>query len=410
MTRTTTDVQYTTTPIVAQSRLFLALDVSSTSWACGFTDGGPKVRLRSVDRKDVAQARIALRAEIALALEVFGLTPETPVVACYEAGRDGFWIARWLELVGVACVVVDPSSIEVSRRAKHAKTDAIDATKLALLLVRHQRGEAVMRTVAVPSAADEDARELDRTIYRLQGKRQQMTSTIESLLFKHGIDRQLDSLLLVELDLLRTGDGAPLGSNLRQQIRLLAADVALLEAQLDELQQQRARAIAEPHTKAEKIAHDLDAMTGVGPVGAWVLAQELFGTRTFASPKKVGAFLGLTPTPWASGKMAQDQGISKAGPGRVRALMIQLAWAWLRYQPESALAKWYQERFGATAKRSRRVGIVALARKLAVALWRYAVKGVVPDGATMKPEASRTRPRTRARRAYTRKSTMAQVA
>lgn len=391
MTRTTTETDSNGQP----RRLYMALDISATSWAVGFCDGGPKVRVRSVVRKDCGQARDGLMTEVALARQAFGLSAQAPVLACYEAGRDGFWLARFLEQGGISCLVFDPSSIEVDRRAKQAKTDPIDAAKLVRLLVRHAQGDSHVRIVAQPSPEDEDARELGRTLERLQKNRRRYETVIQSLLFKHGIDRPWAASVQDELDDLRTGDGRPLGDGLKLEIRLYGQNIALLEAQIDELEQWRLARIAQPETPVQAVAHDLNTLNGVGSIGAWTLAHELLGTRKFAGPRQVGGFLGLAPMPWASGKMSRCQGISKSGPGRLRALLVQMAWGWLRFQPGSAIVKWYTERFGEASKRSRRVGIIALARKLAVALWRFTEYGEIPEGAVLKNPTRRAKPRKR---------------
>lgn len=363
--------------------LYIALDLGRSSWQISLTDGGQKTRDVAIDRSDIRAGKAALLTEIAKARTAFRLPPEAPLHAVYEAGRDGFWLARWLQSQDVQCLVIDPSSILVDRRAKHRKTDAIDARALVALLIRHHRGEKAFRLVAVPDVEDQDARELGRGLERLQRTRRRWAVTLQSMLFAHGIDRGYDKRLREDLGELRTGDDRPLGASLRHQIELLCVQIERLDTDIAACELERDQRIAKPKAELDKRANHLAKLNGIGPVCAWTVAAEL-GWRTFDNAKQVGAFLGLAPTPWASGSIDREQGISKAGSDRLRALMIQIGWSWLRYQPDSALTKWFQERFGEAGKRSRRVGIVAVARKLAVALWRYHTDGVIPEGALIK--------------------------
>lgn len=256
--------------------------------------------------------------------------------------------------------------------------------------MRHVTGDRVVNAVAIPPPDAQDERELGRIIDRLGRTRRTLATRLQSLLWTLGIDAGYHTGIQSEFAEMRTGDGRPLGGTVRLELDCLCNQLECLDRDLHRLESERVRQVQKPVTPTQKQAHDLEKLVGIGPIGAWTLAHEVFGWRHFKNDKALGSFLGLAPTPWCSGQMQQEQGISKAGPSRLRSLMVQLAWAWLRLQPESHLAKWYQERFGATAKRSRRVGIVAVTRKLLVALWRYVTQGIVPMGAALKPEQTRS--------------------
>ena len=285
-------------------------------------------------------------AEIAKARSRFGLSESAPVYAVYEAGRDGFWLARWLGAQGVTCHIIDPCSILVDRKAKQRKNDAIDSRALLDLLVRHVTGDRVMKTVLVPPVEAEDSHELGRLLNSLGSTRRALAARIQSLLWTQGIDASYHTALPTTLDAMRTGDGRPLGTMLRVELDVLCHQVEHLDRDICRLEAERARQIQQPATPTQEKARDLEQLVGIGRIGAWTLANEVFGWRTFQNGKKLGAFVGLCPTPWFSGTVDRDQGISKAGSGPLRALLVQLAWAWLRYQPESELSGWFRDRFG----------------------------------------------------------------
>lgn len=388
----------TTTPSEAtRSRrtLYIAFDLSRSKWQLALSDGIAKPRDVVVDRTCVSQAKAQFIKEVAAAKVRFGLPDDAPVSAVFEAGRDGFWISRWLDTAGVTCTVIDPASITVDRKAKQRKTDQIDARKLLSLLVDHASGRAPLHPVQVPSADDEDARTLQRLLDKLLAAKERLTNRILAVLFGQGIDRKYDIWLKDDIATLVTGDERHLGPIVQRELLILCKQVEMLQQDIDDLEQERAKALAAPVTETQKVARNLEALSAIGPIGAWTLAHELFGWRNFANGKHLASYLGLTPTPWASGDMSRDQGISKAGPSRIRALMIQLAWSWLRYQPESPISLWFGERWAKGGKRSRRQGIVAVARKLCVLLWRYATQGVVPDGVMLKAEDRLTQPKVR---------------
>jgi transposase len=326
-----------------------------------------------------------LQEEIAKAKQRFHLAADAPVRSCYEAGRDGFWLDRHLNACGIDNRVVDSSSIEVNRRQRRAKTDRLDAGKLLNLLLRYHGGEKkVWSVVRVPSAVAEDARQLHRELQELKDERTGHVNRIKGLLTSQGltapeVNRDLEQWLQAA----RLWDGSAVPGELQgrllrelQRWELLGQQIRTLE---DE-RRQRIRCDATPHV--DKVRRLLD-LWGMGLNGAWLLVYELFAWRRFDNRKQVGSCAGLTPTPYQSGDSCHEQGISKAGNRRLRRLLVELAWCWLRWQPDSELSRRYQRRFGAGHGRTRKIGIVALARKLLIALWKYLEQGEVPAGARL---------------------------
>jgi len=332
-----------------------------------------------------------LDAAVAVAMGKLGLPKNALVVSCYEAGRDGFWIHRALLQRGIDNIVVDSASIEVNRRKRRAKTDRIDVKKLLKQLVRHRGGEEdVWSIVRVPSVEGEDGRRNHRERDRLVKEQGQHSSRIKSLLALQGVTlTTVNRWLPKKLDELRIWDGSPLPSALKEEILREHVRWHLVHQQLLKLEADRETALrastpapaGTPSTQLDE-ARSLTALKGIGTTSSWKLVHEFFW-RDFSNRRQVGAAAGLTGTPYDSGESAREQGISKAGNASIRALMVELSWCWLRFQPQSALSQWYLERF-ARGKRFRKVGIVALARRLLIALWRYVKHGVVPAGATFK--------------------------
>jgi transposase len=302
-------------------------------------------------------------------------------MSCYEAGRDGFWLHRWLLTQGIVNLVVDPASIEVERRRRKRKTDRIDLLKLLNRLVRHAWGEKVWRVVHVPSEQDEDGRRLHRERGRLVCERGQHLARIRALLATQGLcPGKVDAALFEHS---RRWDGARLPEQLRRELGREFERLKLIQAQIKAVEAEVTKA-ADEATPAAEAVRQLRRLKAIGMVGAQILGHEFFGWRKFTNGRQVGALAGLTGTPHQSGSMDHEQGISKAGNHRIRGVMCELAWLWLRYQPDSALSQWYLRRFGTGPSRLRRIGIVALARKLLVALWRFVDQGVVPEGAALR--------------------------
>ena len=382
-------------PTTSTTALYVALELSKDTWKLGITTSRTqRARIRDVRARDQA----GFLSEVARAKQRWGLRPDAPVFTCYEAGRDGFWIHRFLEGQGFRNVVVDPASIEVSRRKRKVKTDRVDAEKLAQLLVRHHEGEDVVSVVRVPPLEIEVERLLPRQLKTLKNRRTQITNAIRALLFQHGVDLNpragsfAKRSFLDELRRARQWDGSPLPEGVVFFVKLQWERYAVIEAQIKDLSQRqrevlrKARRGSEDVTPAQELAARMTRLRGVGDTGAYVLSLEFFAWREFKNRRQVGALAGLTGTPFQSGGMDKDQGISKAGNARVRALVVELAWLWLRYQPESDLAKWYWAHVGKAKSRGRRKAIVALARKLLIALWHFVEHGVVPVGATLKDD------------------------
>lgn len=375
------------------ARLYVSLELSKDTWKLASTTGrGTPARIRDVPARD----RAACLREIDLAKRRFGLPATAEVCTCYEAGRDGFWIHRFLEAEGIRSLIVDPASIEVSRRKRRVKTDRVDAQKLVQLLVRHHEGEDVLSVVHVPPPEIEDERLLTRRLRTLKEKRTRQTNAMRALLFQHGVDLDPSAgslagrSFLREVARVRRVDGSPLPPGVLFAIEQEWELYEVVARQIKDLEQRQREALRRARrgeagvTKAQKVAALLTRLRGIGDTGAYVLSLELFAWRDFENRRQVGALAGLTGTPYQSGGMDRDQGISKAGNGRVRALIVELAWLWLRHQPQSDLTKWFHAHVGQAQSRNRRKAIVALARKLLIALWRFADHGVTPAGATLK--------------------------
>jgi transposase len=361
----------------------MAFELGSTKWTLAFTTApAQRPRFRTVAAGDLT----AVIHEIADAKVRFHAAADTPVRSCYEAGRDGFWLHRWLAARGIDNLVVDSSSIEVNRRKRRAKSDRLDAAKLLSLLQRWAAGEKkVWSVVHVPSVEAEDARQLVREIETVHATWTAQRNRLHGLLAAHGAVVPFTQRFADALATTTTGDGRPLPPGLRARLRREWAAYQTIDQRLGELEALRAQVIAADKSRMAQVARQLMTLKGVGEIGALVFSAELLGTRTLHNRREVGALTGFAPVPYRSDQRVVDQGISRGGRAALRRVATQVAWCWLRYQPTSALTQWYQRRFGAAGKRARRVGIVAVARRLIIALWRYVTQGVIPDGATLKP-------------------------
>ncbi len=378
----TTRVAECTAPVAT---LYLAFELGSTQWTLGFTTScAQRPRLRRIAAGDVA----ALQKELLTAKARLGVPLDAPVRSCYEAGRDGFWLHRWLLAHRIDNVVVDSSSIEVNRRARHAKTDRLDVGKLLALLLRWAQGERkVWSVVHVPSPAAEAARQLTREIDTVREDRKRVRNRIQALLATQGIRVVLGPTFPQQVAALTTGDGRPLPAPWRARLEREWAHLEAIDARMRTLTAERAAQIAHGEDRLARVARQLCRVRGIAETSAAVFSAELFGTRAFANGRQLGALTGLVPVPYRSDQRVQDQGISKAGRAELRRLGIQLAWGWVRWQPDSALTQWFTRRFANAGGRSRRIGIVAVARKLLIALWRFVEHGVVPEGAMLKSES-----------------------
>jgi len=309
-----------------------------------------------------------------------------PIIVIQEAGLDGFWIHRALQEEGIESHVVDPASIATSRRRRRAKTDRIDGEVLLRTLMAYKRGEPrVCAMVREPTPEEEDRRRLCRERKVLTNERVLHVNRIKGLLFAQGVSdyEPLRRDRRRRLDELRTGDGRALPKHLKAQIGRELDRLELLLEQIKAVETERDALLAAQQIAARAPAAMLLEIRGIGPEFAAVLSSEgLF--RHFDNRRQVASYAGLAPTPWQSGSVAREQGVSKAGNPRLRTMLVQLAWLWLRHQPQSALALWFEERVRRNGGRRKKTTIVALARKLLVALWKYVTAGIVIEGAVMK--------------------------
>ncbi len=355
--------------------LFVALELASKGWKLAFAKDLGRPRVRSICARDM----VAFEGEVKAAKVKLGLSPDASVMSCYEAGRDGFWLHRWLIGHGYENIVVDPASIEVERRQRKRKTDRLDALKLVSRLARHHWGEKVWSVVRVPTEEMEDRRRLTRERERLVKERTGHQSRLKGLLAMQGIHVKK---LADAPGAIRLCDGQRVPARLAAEMRRELKRLELVMKQLAEVEKGVEKEVASRDVVGER-AQRIARLKSIGAVTSSVLGLEFFW-RDFRNRREVAAAVGLTGTPHQSGEMAHEQGVSKAGNRRVRAVIIEIAWAWLRYQPDSALSQWFQRRFGTAKGRMRRVGIVALARRLVIALWRFAAQGIVPEGAVLK--------------------------
>lgn len=363
---------------VNEPTLYVAFELGKKDWKLAMTSGfGIQPWLRTVASQDwpaVARAMAQGRAR-------FGLAAAAPVRSCYEAGRDGFWIHRALTALGIANRVVDSASIEVNRRARRAKTDRLDALKLVTMLVRVWCGEKrVWSEVRVPTVAAEAARQVSRERTALTQDQTRLVNQMRGWVATWGStlpSRRRGAWWTT----VRDWAGAALPVEVQARLARAEARLQSLEAQIAELDaQQQAAVTAAP---APGALRRLVQLKGVATTSASVLLDEGLVWREFRNRRQIGGLLGFAPTPYDSGESTREQGISRAGNARLQAISIQLAWNWVRWQPQSALTQWYQANFG-KGKRARRIGIVAVARKLVIALWRYVTTGVLPEGAIVK--------------------------
>jgi transposase len=378
----------------ATDPIFIAIEMSRSKWLVGtHLPASAKVGIHSMDWGDTAALFVLIDRLKMRAAKALGVT-EVQILCCYEAGYEGFWLHRRFSAAGHRVLVIDPASLLVNRRAKRAKTDRIDVKAMIRALMAYTRGEdQVLSAVQIPSVEQDDERRLMRERQRLVKERTAHTNRIKGLLLTQGIvgfdaraggaDRRLDELI--------TGDGRRLGLRLKDEIRREIGRLRLVMEQLAHVDDERDAVALPKRSSACDGARNQDSVDaamimelarikGVGPNDALVLVREAFW-RKFANRREIAAWSGFAPTPWASGAISRDQGITKSGSASFRAYVIQLTWRWLQWQPQSRLAQWFGERTKGASGRVRRIMIVALARKLLVALWRYASTGLVPTGA-----------------------------
>jgi transposase len=377
-----------TTTIDTSDVCCAALELSKTSWVCALAVPGNsqatihRIRARDVDRLIGILNSCKAKAEHQLGRRL-------QIVLCYEVGYDGFWLARLLIARGIRTIVFDPASFLMPRRGRRAKTDRLDAEGMTRTLRAWLSGNRdVAHDVILPSVEQEDAKRIERERKHLVEERIGIVGRIKGLLALHGIwitGKRIGKGLRQRLDTLRTGDGRPLAPFLRRDIERMLCHYDFVSQQIEEVIADRKKALADnngcfPH--ADKVRH-LATLGAVGETTATVLVAEVYH-RSFETRRHVASFVGLAPSPYNSGETDRNRGINKAGTKLARHTLVELAWSWLRYQPNSKLSLWWHQRFGGEGMRERKVGIVALARRLAIALWRFVEQGVVPEGATLK--------------------------
>ena len=382
---------------VENNTLYIAIEISRASWVVGIkSPASERIGMHSLEAADVEGLKDLIERHRAKADRSLGR--EVRVLCCYEAGYEGFWLARWLNrAMSVETVVLDPASLLVNRKAKQRKTDRIDARKMVRALLAHDRGDAaVLSRIRIPSVEEEDRKRLLRERRRLVKERTSLTNSIKALLKLHGVFDLNPRAKGFEAKFaeVMTAYGSPFPPRARQEIVRLTERLSLVERQIAQVEAERDRvarsgaklSIADvPQGSDAQAAAKIGTLTrlkGIGENDATVLTHEIF-YRGFRNRRELASWVGITPMPWASGETQRDQGIGRDGPGWIRAHLIQMAWRWLRHQPESALAIWFENRTAGARGRMRRVMIVALARKLLIALWRFSETGLVPSGARL---------------------------
>jgi transposase len=371
--------------IAGVDRMLVAFELGWKNWKLGCASVmGEKPWVVTIRPRNL----IALSEAFGKARKRLGLAADCRVFSCYEAGREGFWLHRQLTEMGVVNLVVDSSSIEVNRRARRAKTDRLDARKLVGMLLRYWAGEEdLWSVVKVPTPEQEDGRQLQREIRTLTKEQTRLTNRIKGLLASQGVAVRMGRRGLEGgLDAIRIWDGSPLPSGLRRRLEMEIARRDVVHRQLLDLESERDARMRKGQDRASEIARRLKTLCGIAEAGAETYARE-FSWREFKNRRQVGCLVGLTSTPYQSGEMFRERGISRAGNRHVRGVAIDLAWLWLRCQPQSELTQWFNQRFAREGPRLRKIGIIALARKLVIALWRYADFGEIPKGALLKSQA-----------------------
>ena len=310
-------------------------------------------------------------------------------MSCYEAGRDGCWLHRFFVSQGGANSVVDSASIEVNRRHRRAKTDRLEVHKLLTMLLRHTAGEKkVWSVVRVPSVVEEDRRQLHRERLTTKRDRTRGINRIKGLLAGCRMRMRLQGDVGAQLEQVRQWDGSSLPAALLARLKREWQKVQGLTEQIAHLEAERRAALRTRRAPDLEMVRQLTTLRGIGVNSAWVFVREFFAWRDVQTPKQVGAFAGRTPTPYQSGQASRELGMTQAGNGSMRTMAREIAWGWVRCQPESTLTQWYQARCGQGSARLRKIGMVALARKLLIALWRFLKTGELPAGAILKAEVS----------------------
>lgn len=374
-------------PETGSGHLYVAIELSRAKWLVAlYADGDAKPRVHEIAGGDACGLLRLIEERRKSIQRKSGA--EVQAISCFEAGYDGFWLHRFLSAHGVRSHVLDGASLLIDCRAKHVKTDGIDVRRLLRAIISYTAGDLEScRIVSVPTAEQEDARRTCRERQRLVSERTGHINRIKALLTSQGVrvSSVKDGRWMKRLDDMRTGDGRPLPSKLIAELTREWHRLVLVKQQLREVEAVRDDVVygreTEPSVDGEKI-RKLVKLRGIGPEFATLLTREVF-FRTFRNRRSVAKYFGLTPAPYSSGDSHHDQGIDKSGNPRARAAALEAAWMWLRHQPASALAKWYTKQTRDASSRTRRINIIALARKLMIAVWRYLTQGLVPEGAVV---------------------------
>lgn len=366
-----------------QRRLYVSIEMGWSKLKIASTcDAMQKPRIKQVAARDLK----AMLEEFAKAKKRIGLPADAPVICCYEAGRDGFWLHRWLVTQGIENLIVDPGSLKVNRRRKRAKTDRLDAGLLLDHLLDHVAGKQhVWSVVHVPTLDQEERRQLHRELETLQGERTKHVNCIKSLLATMGLHlERVDAEFATWLGaqrLLETGQAVP--ADYHQRLLREYQRWTLVNQQIAALEEEQKRRVATQATPEIAKVRKLATLKGIGVKSGWLFVMEFFGWRTFRNRRQVGALAGLTPTPYQSGAMDKELGLNKAGNRWIRSYIVEIAWGWLHWQRDSKLSRWFRERYAQGGRRLRKKGIVALARKLLIALWRWLEFDELPKGAVL---------------------------
>lgn len=366
-----------------KARLYTAFELADKKWKLVFSDGDMnRIRYKNIEAGVLPQMHDAIDS----ARSFFKLPDDCEIYSCFEAGRDGFWLHRYLTENGINNKVVDSSSIEVPRRKRKAKTDKIDARKLLMMLIRYHVGDCgIWSVVNVPPEYIEDLRRINRELDRLRKEQTMHTNRIGSQLVRFNIrDVAINRNFPKLLETLTDWNGRKLPPHLKDELSREYERWAFVHQQILELERKRKKMVAEGKGREMEQVRRFMLLCGLGIEASWLFAVELFSWRNFNNRKEVGGFLGLCSMPFDSGDSKRDQGISKAGPRRIRAMANQISWLWMRHQPASKQTQWFNERFAGGGKRMRKVGIVGVSRRLMIELWHYIEHGVVPEGAKMK--------------------------
>ena len=359
--------------------LYIGIELAMKEWKLAIGSGGTRILRKKVP----ARNRAALLEAVRTGKRKLGLAETAKVRSCCEAGRDGFWVHRLLTELGIKNVVVDASSLKVEQKRRRKKTDRLDAKRLVIDLIRHWRPEEdVWRMARVPTEQEEDDRRPMRELERLKKEKGQHQTRIRSLLALQGIHCEGTlNPLLARLDQVRSWNGQLLPSHLKEEIRREAQRLRLALEQMSAIRAELKRRLKEQKTEQVAKVKKLVRARGIGDDSGWLLVTEMFGWRTFRNRREVGGSAGLEGSPHNTGQSEREQGISKGGNRRVRARMIELAWLWIRWQPDSDLTQWFNRRWAKGGARMRRIGIVGVARRLLIQLWHYVEHDVEPKNA-----------------------------